>query len=89
MLNDNENENLQTPLHLAVRIGSIDIVKLLLSQKAKNLKHVTMRDKIGRTPFLYAARHGYLEVLKLLHEVVLFFNHFLIRSKSFDLKGKP
>lgn len=63
-INAQNNDNLQTPLHIAVIHQHVNIVKLLLS----NTKDVDLelKDKIGRTALLYAARKGNVEIFKSL-----------------------
>ncbi|TAL30595.1 MAG: ankyrin repeat domain-containing protein [Alphaproteobacteria bacterium] len=52
----------ENALHIAVRWGEIDAVKLLISSGADINKH----GEYGYTPLHYAAECGYQEIVKLL-----------------------
>jgi hypothetical protein len=58
---DNDHE---TPLHIAVRSGTIELVHVLLDHGAS----VGAKDKKGRTPLQVASLEGYSDIVKLLSE---------------------
>jgi len=57
-----QNKNGETPLHIAVENGHINIVKLLISSKAD----VNVRDKNGDTPLHVAVFTERIDIAKLL-----------------------
>ena len=57
-----QNQNLLTPMAMAVKKGKVRIVKFLLS---KNVDP-NIPDKHGVTPFDYAVRNEYNKIVKLL-----------------------
>jgi ankyrin repeat protein len=57
-----KDEDGDTPLHLAARMGHIDMVKLLVAHKAD----VNAKDRIDDTPLHLAALDGHAEVVELL-----------------------
>ncbi|XP_046383815.1 ankyrin-2-like [Ischnura elegans] len=58
------HEGITTPLHVAVALGSFEVVKILLDKGAR----VNSSDEKGDTPLHVAARRKNLEVIKLLVE---------------------
>ena len=66
MLNSRNNDNLQSPLHIAVSCNHLDVINLILTYR-KNID-IELKDKIGRTPILHAARKGFFECFKILYE---------------------
>ena len=55
-------ESLETPLHTAARVGSIDCLRWLLENR---IKSPLDRARNGSTPAHYAAVYGRLEALKV------------------------
>lgn len=51
-LNKNENTNEQTALHVAIEFEKTEVALFLIQFGA----NIELKDKIGRTPLLYAAR---------------------------------
>ena len=51
-----------TGMHHAVKINSIDLVKIFMKHKAD----INAKDMFERTPLYYAARSGYHEVFRFL-----------------------
>lgn len=63
-LNDeNIPEMLGSPLHVACRLGNLELVKLMVQRCPQS---IITRDKFGRTPIFYAAADGNFELYKLL-----------------------
>jgi ankyrin repeat protein len=56
---DDRNENGQTPLHLAVLKGNIQVVRLVLEHSAD----VNARNKLGETPSQLTRQQEILELL--------------------------
>jgi ankyrin repeat protein len=57
-----EDSRAETPMHMAITSGSIEIVKLLIAYKAD----LTVRDTYSRTPLHAAAEEGNAKIAKLL-----------------------
>lgn len=60
---DIKNKKLDTSLHVAVRMGDINMVNSLLKKELIN-----SLDQIGCTPIYYAIEYGNIEIMKLLLE---------------------
>ena len=63
-VNSNANKNEQTALHVAVQHGHVEAAKLLVRLGAS----VALRDVNGRSPLLYAARYGRMDLLQFFWE---------------------
>jgi hypothetical protein len=63
-VNSNANKNEQTALHVAVQHGHAAAAKLLVQLGAS----VALRDINGRSPLLYSARYGRMELLQFFWE---------------------
>ncbi|KAF8489917.1 hypothetical protein F5888DRAFT_1147957 [Russula emetica] len=61
---DAQTNNGQTPLHFAVNLGCIEVVRVLLEHGA----NVGAEDEQGRTPFTLAKEYEYDKIMKLLLE---------------------
>lgn len=57
------NGNLQTVLHVATLLKMVEIVHLLVKEKAD----ITQCDNRGETPLHIACREGYIEIIKVIH----------------------
>ncbi|KAF1997425.1 ankyrin, partial [Amniculicola lignicola CBS 123094] len=57
------DENGCTPLYVAARQGSVEVVKMLLQRPGLD---VNAADRWGRTPLLAAIRNGHQDVIVLL-----------------------
>jgi ankyrin repeat protein len=55
----------QSPLHWAAERGATAVIEELITQLGDDLE-VDLGDRIGRTPFIYAASHGHEAVVMLL-----------------------
>jgi len=61
VIDDTHIRDTYTPLNFAIKTGQIEIVKLLLENKAN-----TEIASNGKTPLIYAAKYGRVEIAKLL-----------------------
>lgn len=52
----------ETPLHIAARVGNLEIIKVLLAHGA----NINARSTIGVTPLEIAVMYGYIDAVKLL-----------------------
>ena len=68
------------PLHVATRLGHVDIVQLLLDQK---LCQPDIEDGDGRFPISHACENGNLEIVKLLWDTGRFNDKMLFRSSKY------
>lgn len=57
------NGNLQTVLHVATLLKMVEIVHLLVKEKAD----ITQCDNRGETPLHIACREGYIDIIKVIH----------------------
>jgi ankyrin repeat protein len=57
------NESHGTPLHQAVKVGKLDVVRFLIIERGAE---VDPRDEYGWTPLHYASREGHLDISRLL-----------------------
>eukprot|EP01091_Cochliopodium_minus_P018565 TRINITY_DN7561_c0_g2_i1.p1 TRINITY_DN7561_c0_g2~~TRINITY_DN7561_c0_g2_i1.p1 ORF type:complete len:174 (-),score=29.29 TRINITY_DN7561_c0_g2_i1:82-603(-) len=63
-INDQNNNNQQTPLHISIMNHHLTLAKALIKLGC----NVNLRDVIKRTPLLYCARYGLLELFDFLIE---------------------
>lgn len=56
------DNDLFTPLHIAVCVENLELVRLLLGRGAR----VSVKNALGRTPLFYAVRAGYAEIARVL-----------------------
>ena len=61
----NQSETKQCPLHLACKLGSLDIVRLLMGDERVD---VNKQNEKGETPFFVACLFERVEVVKLMME---------------------
>jgi ankyrin repeat protein len=61
----NNNVNFQTPLHVCIENNHTEMALYLINECNASLE---VRDKIGRTAFLYAVRYGNFALCKVLVE---------------------
>ena len=67
--------NLNTPLHVAAKMGHLNVVKLLLDERLVQRGHVTLdaKNETYKTPAHLAAENGHarLVILLIMHESTL------------------
>ena len=59
---DTQDDHGETPLHMACRVGNLEVVKVLLDMNA----NPEIKDKYNRTPLRVAWQHGKTDVMKIL-----------------------